>query len=419
MLPVLVCALLLLLPVPGPAEEARGTDYAAMIRPDTDGGTLQTEVSVANYIDGDTTHFLALSADGPEAGYFSGRFLAVNTPECTGKIEEYGKKASAFTKEKLENADSILLESDDGQWNRDSNGTRYLVWVWYRPAGEEAYRCLNVELLQSGLAKPHSAGQTRYGDVCTAAAMQAREMKLNLWSGQKDPDYWYGGVLEVTLRELRLHPEEYEGKKVACSGVITMNSNNCVYMESPDPETGFYYGLPVYYGYNLSGGGMEILRIGNEVRVVGTLQYYEAGQAWQISGVSYRMMKPDDPGNIRKLSEGNLPACTPLSVHALTEETVPVTTDDMQAEYPRGEIALGTSVSLDHVLAAASWTYDEGMTLRCTSDGCSVTVRVSGNAPAGEEIIGKNVCVRGVVFRTDGEYWIKAFNPDGLTVQEP
>ena len=416
----LACALLVfLLPAPVPAEGTEPVDYAVSIQPDPSSDTLKTQVSIGNFIDGDTTHFLASSADFPDGGYFSGRFLAVNTPECTGKIEEYGKKAAAFTKERLENAEKILAESDDGHWNRDSNGTRYLVWVWYLPKGETSYRCLNVELLQNGLAKPHSAGQTRYGDVCTAAVAQARALGLNLWSGQKDPDYWYGNALEVTLRELRLHPGEYDGKKVACSGVITMNSNNCVYMEAYDPETGLYYGLPVYYGYNLSGGGMEILHVGNEVRVVGTLQYYEAGEAWQISGISYRMMKPDDPGNIQKISEGNEPACTPVSIRELTHGSVPVSTDDMQGEAARGEIALACSVSLDNVTVAASYGYDGGTTLICAAEGDSITVRTSDEGPTARELTGKTVSVRGVVFRTEGEYWIKAFTPDGIAAREP
>ena len=85
------------------------------------------------------------------------RYLAVNTPESTGKIEEWGKAASRFTREKLENAEEIWIESDDTAWNLDSTGARFLVWVWYRPQGEQDFRNLNIELLQEGLAIANSS----------------------------------------------------------------------------------------------------------------------------------------------------------------------------------------------------------------------------------------------------------------------
>ena len=84
----------------------------------------------------------------------------------------------------------------------DSNGTRYLVWVWYRPAGETADRNLNVELLQTGLAKANSSAQNRYGETCMAAIAQAKAQKLGIYSGQRDPDFYYGTAIELTLPEL-------------------------------------------------------------------------------------------------------------------------------------------------------------------------------------------------------------------------
>ena len=94
--------------------------------------------------------------------------------------------------------------------------------------------------------------------------------------------------------------------RVAFNGIITANDgNNSVYIEEYDPETDMYYGFAIYYGFNLPGDGLEILALGNEVRIVGSLQYYETGGTWQIADLNYRVMKPDDPGNIQKLSEGN------------------------------------------------------------------------------------------------------------------
>ena len=110
-------------------------DYVSMLKLDMTSDTLKQEVTVRSFVDGDTTHFY-VSESVVSGGILKARYLAINTPESTGKIEEYGKAASNFTRSKLENADAIMIESDDGKWNVDSTGGRYLVWVWYKPKGE-------------------------------------------------------------------------------------------------------------------------------------------------------------------------------------------------------------------------------------------------------------------------------------------
>ena len=128
-------------------------DYAASVQPAGSGTAVSQIVTVHTFIDGDTVHFNVPESVN-ETGVLKARFLAVNTPESTGRVEEYGKAAAAYTKERLQQAASILVESDTGQWNIDSTGGRYLVWVWYKPQGSAVYRNLNIELLQEGLAQP-------------------------------------------------------------------------------------------------------------------------------------------------------------------------------------------------------------------------------------------------------------------------
>ena len=114
-------------------------DYLEQVKFDPNSSTAKIEVTVKMHIDGDTTHFHVPESFDPN-GYIKARYLAVNTPESTGKIEEWGKKAASFTKEKLMSATSIIIESDDSKWNADSTGDRYLVWVWYKTAESEDYR---------------------------------------------------------------------------------------------------------------------------------------------------------------------------------------------------------------------------------------------------------------------------------------
>ena len=230
----LFCLLLLLSCATGKKEEAlpsppvvEDVDWAGKLEYNENSNSAKVEATVKSYIDGDTVHF-NVPENVVRGGILKARFLAVNTPESTGKIEEWGKAASRFTKEKLMGADSIIVESDDGAWNLDSTGSRYLVWVWYKPDEASDYRNLNIELLQNGLAVPYSASNNRYGDTCVAAVSQARNSKLNVFSGQPDPDFYYGDAVELTIRELREHPEEYRDKKVAFTGIITVNDGGTI-----------------------------------------------------------------------------------------------------------------------------------------------------------------------------------------------
>ena len=265
---------------PNPSESGSesgnkdAVDYAASVKLDMSSTTAKTEVTVKAFVDGDTTHFHVPTSVMPN-GVLKARYLGINTPESTGKIEEWGKKASRFTKEKLSSATSIVIESDTAEWNADSTGDRYLVWVWYKTAESEEYRNLNIEILQEGLAIASNSANNTYGSTCMKAINQAKELKLNINSGQKDPDFYYGDIVELTVKELRANTDAYNGMKVAFTGIVsTNNGNNSVYVEQYDAETDMYYGFAIYYGFNLSGMGLEVLSPGNEVRIVGSLQYY-------------------------------------------------------------------------------------------------------------------------------------------------
>ena len=428
---ILVCVLLCaMVPTAAQAEQAADlTDYVSQLEFNRGSETVKAEVTVKTYVDGDTVHF-HVDEQVSETGVLKARFLAVNTPECTGKIEEYGKKAAAFTREKLTHAESIIVESDNGQWNVDSTGERRLVWVWYKPMGETAYRNLNLEILQNGLAIANSTANNRYGTICMNALNQARSAKLNVYSGQKDPDFYYGDAVELTLKELRTNPEAYNGIKVAFSGVITLNNANSVYVESYDEETGLYYGMSVYYGYGLSGAGLNILSVGNEARIVGTMQYYEAGGTWQVSGLTYRMMKPKDPGNIQKLSDGHSPAWVRTTPDTFVSQ-VTIQGEEIAQTFDYGQLALATSIEMqDLTVTEVYTTTDEdsssrgALTLTCQSGGHTVYVRTiplygaDGTLVIADMFVGKTISVKGIVDFYEGQYQIKVFGLDSISLND-
>ena len=192
---------------PDDGPESTHVDYVGQTKLDMSSSTKKLEVTLKFHIDGDTSHF-NVPKDVDASGVMKARYLAVNTPESTGKIEEWGKAASAFTKEKLTNASSIIVETESDRWEFDGNG-RYLVWVWYKPAEGGDYRNLNLELLQNGLAVGSKASDTRYGEAAVAAIAQATVEKLYMFSGQNDPQFPYGEAQSITLKELRTNITEY------------------------------------------------------------------------------------------------------------------------------------------------------------------------------------------------------------------
>lgn len=402
-----------------PTETEPSQDYAASLKLDLSSDTAKVEATVKTFVDGDTVHF-HVSEDVVAGGVLKARFLAINTPESTGKVEEYGKAASNYTKAVLSEATSIILESETDSWNPDSTGSRYLTWVWYKTDDMTDYRNLNVEILQNGLALANSTANNRYGETCMAALNQAKMQKLNLYSGQPDPDFFYGDAVELTLKELRTNIEDYNGMKVAFEGVVICNSGSQgVYVENYDEETERYYGMYVYYGHGLSGMGLDVLGVGNEARIVGTVQYYEAGGTWQVSGVSYRQMKPDDPDNLQKLSTGNVPAYTLTTAADLFQS---VELPDGTINTLNAEFALATSVELKGLYVSDVKTTDDAVILKCEAEGVAITVRTvllrgdDGIVSAEETYLGKTVDVKGVVDYYDGTYQIKVFTAENITI---
>ena len=411
-------------------------DYVANTWLDRASGTAQAEVTVKSYIDGDTTHFFVPTDISPD-GILKARYVCVNTPESTGKIEPWGKKASNFTKEKLKNATSIIIESSDAHWNIDTTGGRNLVWIWYRNSDSEQYRCLNLELIQNGLSISCGNVGERYGEVASKAFQQAKAQKLNVFSNEDDPDFFYGDAYEVDLKGLRTNIALYDNCKVAFEGVVTRNSNNSVFVESYDAETNMYYGVSVYYGFE-TGELLNNLKIGNLARIVGTVTYYETGGTWQVSGLQYREFKPMDPSNTIKISEGH-EAANQLIDPALFNTGIvdmEVMTDLGSEEtttktFAYADLLMSTSVRMEGLYIRDIYTTNNGgdsdgaMTLTCSApDGTSIDVRTvvlykeDGQLLTAADLLYKTIDVNGIVDYFSGSYQIKVFTTDDITIHE-
>lgn len=400
-------------------------DYVSQLKLDRNSGTLQIEATVKSYIDGDTTHF-HVSPSVCSDGVLKARYLAINTPESTGKIEEWGKAASKFTRSKLEKATSIILESDNNKWNIDSTGERHLVWVWYKTAEDTEYRNLNLEILQEGYAISSNASQNRYGTYCTQAIAQALAYELFVYSDEKDPDYPYGAAKEVTLKELRTHIEDYEGALVAFNGVVTMNNDGSIIVEEYDAENNMYYGMTIYYGTSgLNGEGIEMLSIGNELRIVGIVTYWETGGVFQVADLKYNRRDKDNPRNIKLLSEGNAAGFFEVDAKTFTSK-IDIMLEEEVKTFDYAGLVLNTSISMKNLKVDSVYTTSIGdsagaMTLHCTAeDGTKIDLRTivlykDGEKVTAEYFEGKTIDVKGFVDYFDGDYQIEIYSVDHVT----
>ena len=415
-------------------EESKFVDYVEQTKLDLNSNTKKLEVSVHAYIDGDTTHF-TVPRDVAESGILKARYMGINTPESTGKIEEWGKKASTFTEEKLSTAASIMVESNDDKWNLDSSGGRHLVYVWYKPTADADYRCLNLEIIQNGLSISCGTVNDRYGQAATDAFQQAKREKLHVFSGQKDPGFYYGDAYEVDLKGLRTNIALYDNAKVAFEGVVTRNNNNSVYVEEYDAETAMYYGMSVYYGFE-TGALLNNLAIGNRVRVVGTVTYYETGGTWQVSGLSFREFKPDDPGNTKVISTGhqagNVETDPAMFADGTMEVEVLTSLDSDETEmktFNYAELIMSTTISMKNLKVLDAYTTQNGgnndgaMTLTCRAeDGTMIDVRTivlrdeAGNLKVEADYLNKTIDVIGIVDSFSGAYQIKVLTDKDIVV---
>ncbi|SFE00872.1 micrococcal nuclease [Thermoanaerobacter thermohydrosulfuricus] len=157
------------------------------------------KAKVTKVVDGDTVY--VRFENGREEKV---RFIGVDTPESTTKIEPYGKEAVAYTKSKLYGKD-IWLELDVQE--RDKYG-RLLTYIWLSPPVKESNteiknKMFNAILLLEGYAQIMTVPPNiKYVDYFRTYQQEAREQNKGLWGleinkggnsqAAGEPEYYIG-----------------------------------------------------------------------------------------------------------------------------------------------------------------------------------------------------------------------------------
>lgn len=255
-------------------------------------------------IDGDTAHFTP-KVTKTSSETVKARFYGIDTPESTGRVQEYGMKASNFTKTKLKNAaehGTIVLagvSSEYGEPSQDANG-RYLCCVWIneteKNAPVDSLINLNLWIMQEGLSSAGSVDKMpEYSKVFTDALMQAKNLKLNMYSGLPDPDFNYGDYITTDICDIMReayatmdepgHVNAYDNANVRITGTVTGYANNSLYIQKLDLDEGVYYGINCFCG--MTKPNERYLVPGNVIEVCGIVKESE-NFGFQVTGLEGR-----------------------------------------------------------------------------------------------------------------------------------
>ena len=132
------------------------------------------EVTLNKCVDGDTAWF-NLNEEKIKA-----RFLAIDTPESTNKIEFFGKEASKYTCNKLKKANKIEIEYDENS-NKYDKYNRNLVWVWIDN------ELLQNLIIENGYGKvAYLYGDYKYTALLKKSEKNAQEKNIGIWNKENN-----------------------------------------------------------------------------------------------------------------------------------------------------------------------------------------------------------------------------------------
>ena len=134
------------------------------------------EVQLVYSIDGDTAKFRDIVTNET----FNLRFLGIDTPESTIDKDPWGKAASNYTKNILQNAKTIVLEAEGA---RIENYGRYLGFVWVDGV------LLNLQIIEEAYSNS-TLNNSKYASYFSTASLEVSKTGRRFF-GETDPNYDY------------------------------------------------------------------------------------------------------------------------------------------------------------------------------------------------------------------------------------
>ncbi|MBO4541490.1 MAG: thermonuclease family protein, partial [Bacilli bacterium] len=210
------------------------------------------KVTLKTAIDGDTAHFYPVVTTTSNAAIKS-RFWGIDTPESTGRIQQWGKGASSYTKSILKEANekgTLVVSTAQDTYAApipDSTGSRYVSLIWYSLDKKDCpyteLKLLNLAIVQNGYSWVKNVSDMPvYQSVFYAAEAQARNIGIHLWSKLDDPAYPEEGVYTVcSLLDLKreiqagladsTYQSPYNNTRIVTTGTVAGYADGTLYLQ--------------------------------------------------------------------------------------------------------------------------------------------------------------------------------------------
>ena len=242
--------------------------------------------------------------------------------------------------------------------------------------------------------------------------------------------HYHGNASYMSVKELRINIENYKDTRVAFDGVVTQYDNRGVYVQEYDEDTKAYYGIYVYYGFFLSQEGEKLLQVGNRIRIVGLVMYWETGDMWQVTDLKYDQFDPNNPDCIKLLDAEKQEVVYPtIDVKTWQGKVmIPVNGEQDVKEFTYAELAVDTVIKMKNLYVQSAYTTqndgdnDGALTLTCSVEGQTIIVRTKilyngdGSIVTENQLKGKTIDVKGVVEKYMGSCQIKVFLIEDITI---
>ena len=206
------------------------------------------EVDLISCEDGDTAEFAT------EDVVIRVRFIGVDTPEASHYYEAWGYEATLYACSVLEEAEVIVLESDENLTRVDNYG-RHLAYVWADGT------LLNLRLIEQAYSVSVGAGSLKYATSFQQASDHAQSLNERIWSSQH-PTFSTqrrGDGVNVSLDDLWENTQDYYFMRVNLEGVITRTLGDQSFLQTDDR------GIFLYAGHGR--GANDRLSAGHRVRL--------------------------------------------------------------------------------------------------------------------------------------------------------
>ena len=264
------------------------------------------EATVTRLTDGDTSTFRTKSGTSVTV-----RYLAVDTPESTAGYDKWGKAASKWNASILSKATSIILESNGSKPEKDTNGTRYLAFVWYKLAGDTEYKNLNLQTVEEAYSRNTGTSSTnKYNSYFTEAAKKAQKANLRLYNKHAVDIYFPETITNVSIKDLLENSSNYYDSstdvptRVAFEAYITdveVSSSGFTTATVSQNINGTIYSYGIVAGYSGSGEARlfsaDTMNAGSLIYICGftngenQLHGVLAGDAFLNTGKEYANIK--------------------------------------------------------------------------------------------------------------------------------